>query len=140
MPPPRRVLMISLESTTISPTPIRPTSPARKRMANLLTTSLLSRWNALLTLSPSFFHALLSKMKVLSASFTNVVKTAGCIVRIKPSFFRCRNNAQCVYRFPVNPLEMTSKAPGIPLSRYLLQDQRLLQMHRHHAFRGYRRH
>ncbi|OPZ42834.1 MAG: hypothetical protein BWY93_01624 [Euryarchaeota archaeon ADurb.BinA087] len=74
MPPPRSVLMISLESTTISPTPAFPISPALNSTPNLLTISSFSRENALLMLSPSFFHALLSKTNVLSASLMSVVR------------------------------------------------------------------
>jgi len=66
--------MISLESTTISPTPAFPISPALNSTPNLLTISSLSRENALLMLSPSFFHALLSKTNVLSASLMSVVR------------------------------------------------------------------
>ncbi|OPY41915.1 MAG: hypothetical protein A4E40_00500 [Methanoregulaceae archaeon PtaU1.Bin059] len=66
--------MISLESTTISPIPADPTSPALKRTPNLRTISSFSRENADLMLSPSFFQALLSKMNVLSASFTSVAR------------------------------------------------------------------
>ena len=43
IPPPRRVLMISLESTTISPTPALLTSPARKSTPNRRTISSFRR-------------------------------------------------------------------------------------------------
>ena len=66
--------MISLESTTISPTPAFPTSPALKSTPNRLTTSSFIREKALLMLSPSSFQAPLSNTNVLSASLMSVVR------------------------------------------------------------------
>ncbi len=65
--------MISDESTTISPTPPCPTSPARKRTPNRRTISSLIRSYAVLIDSPSLRQAALSKMNVLSATLTSVV-------------------------------------------------------------------